>query len=117
MRIVTLEEAKPQILLWTVPECPFRVTIPATLLNEIRILAVEAFYSVPRGGVEVGGVFFGVREPDAIHIEAYRQIRCEYSTGPSFKLSVTDQLGLSGLLDQAPADPDLAGMTVLGWFH
>ena len=112
-----MEEAKPQILLWTVPECPFRVTLPATVLNEIRILAVEAFYSVPRGGVEVGGAFFGVREPGAIHIQAYRQIPCEYSTGPSFTLSVRDQLGLSGVLDQAHADPDLAGMTLLGWFH
>lgn len=112
-----MEEDKPQILLWTAPECPYRVTIPAAVLNEIRILAIEAFYSVPRGGVEVGGVFFGVREPHAIHIQAHRPIRCEYATGPSFTLSVKDQLGLSGLFDQAHADPDLAGMASLGWYH
>jgi proteasome lid subunit RPN8/RPN11 len=87
------------------------------LLNDIRILAVEAFYSVPRGGVEIGGVFFGAREADAIHIQAQRPIRCQYATGPSFTLSVDDQLGLSGLLEKAPADPDLAGMTPLGWYH
>jgi hypothetical protein len=112
-----LEEAKPQILLWAVPECPCRVTIAAPVINEIRILAVEAFYSVPRGGVEIGGVFFGMREPDALHIRAHRPIPCQYSTGPSFTLSVKDQLGLSGLLDEAPADPALDGMIPLGWYH
>ncbi len=112
-----MEEDKPQILLWTVPECPFRVTVLASVLNEIRVLAVEAFYSVPRGGVEIGGVFFGVHEGGSIHIRAHRQIHCEYSTGPSFTLSVKDQLGLSGLLDQAPSDPELSGMKPLGWYH
>lgn len=112
-----MEEDKPQILLWTAPECHFRVTLPVPVLNGIRILAVEAFYSVPRGGVEIGGVLFGIREPAAIHIQAHRPIRCRYATGPSFTLSVDDQLGLSGLLENAPADPDLAGMMPLGWYH
>ena len=112
-----MEEDKPQILLWTVPECPYRITLLASVVNEVRILAVEAFYSVPRGGVEIGGVFYGIREADTIHIRAQRQIRCEYATGPSFTLSVKDQLGLSGLLDLVHSDPDLAGMVPLGWYH
>lgn len=111
------EEDKKPVLVWTAPECPLRVTIQADVLNEVRILAVEAFYSVPRGGVEIGGVFFGARDGDSIHIQAHRPIRCEYSTGPSFTLSVKDQLGLSGLLDQAPSEPDLAGLSSLGWYH
>jgi hypothetical protein len=111
------EQAKSQVLLWSAPECPNRVTIPAVILNEIRIQTVEAFYSVPRGGVEIGGVFFGVRTPDGVHIQAFRPIRCEYSTGPSFNLSVRDQLGLAGLLDAVATDPDLAGMTTVGWYH
>jgi proteasome lid subunit RPN8/RPN11 len=112
-----LEEAKPQSLLWTVPECPYRVTISATVVNEIRILAVEAFYSVPRGGVEIGGVFFGTQKRDTLHIQAHRPIPCQYATGPSFTLSVRDQVALSGLLGRAQADPDLAGMVALGWYH
>lgn len=112
-----MEEEKTQTLVWTVPECPFRVVIQPDVLNEIRILAVEAFYSVPRGGVEIGGVFFGLLGADELDIRTHRPIRCEYSTGPSFTLSVKDQLGLSGLLDRAPADPDLAGMVPLGWYH
>jgi proteasome lid subunit RPN8/RPN11 len=110
-------EEKPQILQWSVPEFPYRVTIPTPVMNEARILAVEAFYSVPRGGVEIGGVWFGTREADALHICAHRPIRCQYFTGPSFTLSVNDQLGLSGLLEAAPSDPELYGMTPLGWYH
>jgi proteasome lid subunit RPN8/RPN11 len=112
-----LEEAKTAILLWTIPECPYRVSIPASVINEIRILAVEAFYSVPRGGVEIGGVFFGVRESNSLRIRAHRQIDCQYASGPSFTLSVRDQLGLSGLLDRFHSDPDLVGMVPLGWYH
>lgn len=112
-----MEEANPQILLWTIPEYPYRVTVAAPIINEIRILAVEAFYSVPRGGVEIGGVFFGTRTTDSLNIRAQRPITCQYASGPSFTLSVKDQLGLSGLLDQASTDPDLAGMSPLGWYH
>lgn len=110
-------EDKSSTLVWTAPEFPFRVNILPDVLNEVRILAVEAFYSVPRGGVEIGGVFFGARDANSIFIKAHRQVRCEYSTGPSFTLSINDQLGLSGLLDQAHNEPDLAGMSPLGWYH
>jgi hypothetical protein len=87
------------------------------LINEIRIAVVEAFYSVPRGGVEIGGVFFGVRQDQKIEIRAHRPIKCEYLTGPSFSLSVKDQLGLAGLLAAPETDPELAGMVPLGWYH
>lgn len=99
------------------PECPYRVTIPAPVINEIRILTVEAFYSVPRGGVEIGGVFFGDREENVLRIRDYRPISCQYATGPSFTLSIKDQLGLSGLLEAASSDPALQGMETLGWYH
>jgi hypothetical protein len=110
-------EEKPQILQWSAPEFPYRVTIPTPVMNEARILAVEAFYSVPRGGVEIGGVWFGTRGSDTLQIQAHRPIRCQYSTGPSFTLSVNDQLGLSGLLEAAHSDPELDGMAPLGWYH
>jgi hypothetical protein len=112
-----LEEANAQILLWQQPEFPYRVLFPAAVINEIRILAVEAFYSVPRGGVEIGGVFFGRRQPGALEVRAYRPIKCQYATGPSFTLSVNDQLGLSGLLESASEDPELQGLEPLGWYH
>jgi hypothetical protein len=112
-----LEEAKNQSLQWTVPECPYLVVVDGPLINEIRIAVVEAFYSVPRGGVEIGGVFFGVRCDQKIEIRAHRPIMCEYLTGPSFSLSVKDQLGLAGLLAAPETEPELAGMVPLGWYH
>ncbi len=114
---MNLIEAKSQTLLWMVPECPYRVTIPEQVLNEIRLAVVEAFYSVPRGGVEVGGVFFGIAQGNSLHIQTFRPVTCQYATGPSFKLSINDQLALSGVLDLPDSDPELAGLTVLGWYH
>jgi len=114
---LTLEEVKTQSLQWTVPDCPFPVVVDAPLINEIRIAVVEAFYSVPRGGVEIGGVFFGVRRDQNIEIRAHRPIKCEYLTGPSFSLSVKDQIGLAGVLAAPETDPELAGMVPLGWYH
>jgi proteasome lid subunit RPN8/RPN11 len=104
-------------LLWTVPECPYLVTIPATVLDEIRLSVVEAYYSVPRGGVEVGGVLFGVRVGDSLHIQAHRSIRCQYLTGPSFRLSADDKTDLAGVLKLPESYPKLANLTAIGWYH
>jgi proteasome lid subunit RPN8/RPN11 len=112
-----LEDAITSLLLWKHPEYPYRIAIAAPVLNQTRILAVEAFYSVPRGGVEIGGVFFGVRREELLEVRACRPIKCQYATGPSFTLSVNDQLGLSGLLENTPADPELHGLVPLGWYH
>ena len=112
-----MQHENPQILLWSHPECPYRVAITAPVVNEARILAVEAFYSVPRGGVEIGGVLFGVRAGDLLDIRAHRPIKCQYATGPSFTLSVNDQVGLAGLLQNADEDPDLQGLAPVGWYH
>ena len=93
------------------------MTIPATVLDEIRVAVVEAFHSVPRGGVEIGGVFFGIRSGDTLRIQAHRPIQCQYLTGPSFKLSEEDRAGLSRLLEQPTNDPELRGLVPAGWYH
>lgn len=78
---------------------------------------VDAFYSVPRGGVEIGGVFFGRCAGDSLQIQSYRPIKCQYLTGPSFKLSIDDQAELSTLLKLPASDPELAGLVAIGWYH
>jgi proteasome lid subunit RPN8/RPN11 len=93
------------------------VIADAPLINEIRIAVVEAFYSVPRGGVEIGGVFFGRRTDDTLRITAHRPVKCEYVTGPSFSLSIKDQIGLAGVLAGPGNDPKLEGLVPLGWYH
>ncbi len=99
------------------PECPYRVTILADVLEDIRLAVDEAFYAAPRGGVEIGGVFFGVSLGDSLNIQAFRPTRCQYLHGPSFTLSSEDKLGLSGVLALPQSDPELAGLTVIGWYH
>lgn len=96
---------------------PFKVCIPAAVLQEINSAVVEGFHAVPRGGVEVGGVLFGVRLDDSIHVRTHRPIKCQYSSGPSFLLSGEDQAGLSAVLKLPGSDSELADLEVLGWYH
>jgi hypothetical protein len=112
-----VEGVKSQTLQWTGAECPYSVTVPATVLDEIRAAVIEAYYSVPRGGVEIGGVFFGTLLENSLHIQTYRPIVCQYLYGPAFKLSLEDQEGLSAGLKLPASDPELAGLTAVGWYH
>ena len=104
-------------MLWTAPGFAYRVTISATVLDEIRFEVAEAYYSAPRGGVEVGGVFFGAVLGDSLHIKTYRPAKCQYLYGPSFRLSPEDKLNLSGVRALPESDPELAGLAAIGWYH
>ncbi len=103
--------------IWETPECPFRIEYAAGMLNQIRMAAVEAYYSVPHGGVEIGGVLFGSSEPGRVVIRNFRRIECEYASGPSFALSERDLEALERLLRETETDPSLAGQRRVGWFH
>lgn len=95
---------------WEAPECPVRIEFPVAVMDEMRAAVVDAYYSVPRGGVEIGGVLFGKNERGCVRIESWRQIPCEYATGPSFSLSDNDREGLTRLLGESKLEP-------VGWFH
>ena len=94
-----------------------QVEYPVRLIREITAHVVERFLSIPKGGVEVGGALFGVREADRVRIEAHRPIRCEYLTGPSFLLSAADEAELAALLETSRGDSGLAGLQLVGWYH
>ncbi len=102
---------------WEVPQCPFRIEATVGVIDEIRLAVVEGFFSVPRGGVEIGGVLFGDRQAHRIIIRSYRRIECRYESGPSFVLSPADREKLAALLQECAADPALKGQERLGWFH
>jgi proteasome lid subunit RPN8/RPN11 len=87
------------------------------ILNDIRIEAVDKFMSIPRGGVEVGGVLFGSITGDEVTILAYRPLELEYKTGPRFILSPADEERLQDLLDRATEDPELNHLEPVGWYH
>ncbi len=117
MNTVSEPASRPSIVTWERPRCPVRLEFPCAVMEAIRQLVVEAFYSVPRGGVEVGGVLFGTREPGCVRIAAWRPIPCEHALGPSFVLSENDRNGLSNLLAESKWELALAGLGPVGWFH
>ncbi|MDQ6664012.1 MAG: hypothetical protein M3Z23_06425 [Acidobacteriota bacterium] len=105
--------AMPPLAVWETPPCPFRIEFPPATLDEIGRAAVDAFYLVPRGGVEIGGILFGATENGCVRIESWRTLPCEYALGPSFTMSGKDRRGLTALLKETGE----TGLEPVGWFH
>lgn len=102
---------------WQAEGFATRIEYARTVIEELGIAATEGFNRLSHGGVEVGGVLFGLRTPDSIEICAQRSLACEYAFGPSFTLSEKDRQTLGELLGSVSTDPDLAGMQPVGWYH
>src|ERR1051326_3976483 len=99
--------------IWTAPACAFPVVYSLRVLDDIRLAVTDAFFSLPRGGAEIGGLLLGRYEPGRVVITDSLAIECEHATGPSFVLSDRDRRKLSDLLAQGsglPAQP-------VGWWH
>ncbi|MEO8129547.1 MAG: hypothetical protein ABJF23_02400 [Bryobacteraceae bacterium] len=77
----------------------------------------DKFLSIPRGGVEIGGVLFGTVTTNELRLLTYRPLEIEYLNGPGFALSEQDKLNLIQLIESSRSDPELAGMEPLGWYH
>ena len=100
---------------WNAPECPYTVEYSPRVLDDIRLAVVDAFYSLPRGGAEIGGILLGRLADERISILEYQALDCEHAMGPSFTLSQNDQTQLTDLLAAAQQRPD--GMRPVGWYH
>jgi len=111
------EDRSPSFERWSVDELPLAVEYPPAVMQDIRAAAVEGFYKIPHGGVEVGGVLFGERIPDGVRIMAFRPIACQYATGPSFTLSENDRAGLARLLETYSSEEGLRDLVPVGWYH
>jgi hypothetical protein len=100
---------------WQTPLCPFTIDFDPAKLEEIRTAVLSGFYTVPRGGIEIGGVLYGTYTNGRLTISGYLKIETEYLTGPGFELSENDCASLKKLLEEAkPADPKLRPA---GWFR
>jgi proteasome lid subunit RPN8/RPN11 len=77
----------------------------------------DKFLSIPRGGLEIGGVLFGTISHSEIRLLTYRPLEIEYLNGPSFVLSTTDESNLARLMEASQSDPQLEGMEPVGWYH
>jgi proteasome lid subunit RPN8/RPN11 len=93
-----------------------RIEYSRAVMEQLRIDAVDGFHRLAHGGVEIGGVLFGVREGSAVKVLAHRALECEHEFGPSFTLSENDRRALEGLL-ALPASAELSGMEPVGWYH
>ena len=100
---------------WSVPECPFTIAYAPEVLDDIRLAVMDAFFSLPRGGAEIGGILLGRNSPGLLTITGYQPLECEHAMGPSFVLSGNDEARLKQLVDQARKSA--SGLQPVGWYH
>lgn len=101
---------------WFSPEANLTIDYPLEIIDEIRLTVSSSFHLNTRGGIEVGGVFFGSRVGNVIRIAAWRPISCEHSEGGPFILSEKDLQDLARMLEGAKSDLLLKDLQVAGWF-
>ena len=99
--------------MWTTPQCPFVIEYAPRVLDDIRLAVVGAFFSLPRGGAEIGGILFGSHSKGRVIIEDYEALDCEHAFGPGFTLSDRDKAKLAERLvaHRTPA------LLPVGWYH
>ncbi len=102
---------------WEVPGHPLRVQYSLSVLEQVRRAVLDGFYSLPRGGVEVGGVLYGTHENGLVRISAFRPLPCEHALGPTFVLSENDEAALADLLAGPRIGRGLEGLVPVGWYH
>jgi len=104
---------------WSVPQCPFAIEYVPRVLDEIRLGVIDAFFSLPRGGAEIGGVLLGRHANQRVSVLGFRPLECEHAFGPSFTLSERDRARLQELLATALANPraEFAPLEPVGWYH
>jgi hypothetical protein len=102
---------------WQAAGCAVRIEYSRAVMEELRLAAIAGFNRLGHGGVEIGGVLFGVRDPGAVKILAYRPLACDYAFGPSFTLWDNDRRALEKLLATPKTDSNLSGMQPVGWYH
>src|SRR5271155_4398919 len=101
---------------WSAAESPVAIEYSLVVIEEIRHEVAEGFQRLSRGGIEVGGVLYGTREERTVRVLAMRPIACEHARGPAFLLSDKDRVALNEQLVRDQEDPQLEGLTSVGWF-
>jgi proteasome lid subunit RPN8/RPN11 len=101
---------------WTVAESPVTIEYSLIVIEEIRHAVAEGFQRLSRGGIEVGGILYGMRDGRTVRVLAMRLIACEHARGPAFLLSDKDRMVLNQQLAADAEDPHLDGLISVGWF-
>jgi proteasome lid subunit RPN8/RPN11 len=103
------------VIVWNAPQCPFTIECSARVMDDIRLAVTDAFFSLPRGGAEIGGILLGGYEDGLVTISEYAALECEHAFGPSFQISLNDEARLKDLLASVP--DNFPGLEVVGWYH
>lgn len=114
--ITTSITLDPDLDQWQPAGYPCRIEYSRRDMDQLRIAVTEGFNRISHGGVEVGGVLFGLRDQDTIRILAHRELPCQHALGPSFTLSGEDRSALAELLRAPDTDPELRSMQPVGWY-
>jgi hypothetical protein len=88
----------PSRLQWRYAPLETEVVCPGSVLETIRLEAVDGFCRLSHGGLETGGILLGKRTDRSIEILAALPIQCEHKLGPSFLLSAADETSLQAAL-------------------
>ena len=81
------------------------------VMEDLRRISVDGFIAFGHGGLEIGGILYGVRDGDRLSILACAKLQCEHALGPGFVLSAKDREALERLLIPP------AGLETVGWFR
>ena len=87
------------------------------LIESLAELTMAGYQRYPWGGVEVGGILLGKKEPEAIRVSGIRPIDCEHQYGPSFHLSEKDLAGMDRVLAEVASAESQDGLVPVGWYH
>lgn len=100
---------------WSVPKCPFEIEYAARVLDDIRLTVMDAFFSLPRGGAEIGGLLLGSWDGERVAITSYEPLDCQHALGPSFTLSPHDEAQLAEMIAGVRRNPP--NRQPVGWYH
>jgi proteasome lid subunit RPN8/RPN11 len=98
---------------WSTAECPFHIDYSPRAFDDIRLAVMDAFFSLPRGGAEIGGILCGKWDGERLSITDYAALDCEHAFGPSFALSPRDEAQLAALITGSAGN----GLRLVGWYH
>jgi hypothetical protein len=101
---------------WSATASPVTIDYSLVVVEEIRHEVAEGFQKLSRGGIEVGGLLYGVHEGHTVRIMAIRPAVCEHAGGPTFRLSERDRVALHEQIRQDQADSRLDDMVCVGWY-
>lgn len=100
-----------EYLNWNPYDSPISVHMHLDAVDGIAHDVAEGFESLPRRGLEVGGLLLGrveTGEKPTVWIERYQRIPCEHKFGPQFLLDDADKAGLEKAASAILAGGELA---------